>query len=222
MNEPRRPSRRGRGPGGPGAPMDPNDSADLNPYREDPPRSTGIDGGSEHTGPREAEDSGPMNRSSEPPAPRFADQARPEFPPRDPSHNDDPHDTRQSSRPGGSQRDIAAEAAAAAASILPPLDPVGPNDFTGGPVARPVDTNSYRQPGGGGSGGGGRDFQHGRNGRRHRRGRGRGGQSGGQGAGPRRDTPPPAAFAVTATSETRGWFDPAREGGFIRRAGGSY
>jgi transcription termination factor Rho len=58
-----------------------------------------------------------------------------------------------------------------------------------------------------------RDFQQGRNGRRHRRGRGRG---------PRPQQPPPATFTIAASGETSGWFDPAREGGFIRRAPNSY
>src|SRR5207237_9257528 len=65
--------------------------------------------------------------------------------------------------------------------------------------------------------GGDRDggFQ-GRNGRRHRRGRGRG---------PRRENAPqqpqqPAQ--VTATTETQGWFDLARDAGFIRRPANSY
>jgi len=69
----------------------------------------------------------------------------------------------------------------------------------------------------------GGDF--GRNGRRHRRGRGRG---------PRRDQQgqhqpaqpfqqqPPQTMPLTATGEVRGWFDPARDAGFIRRPANSY
>ena len=55
-----------------------------------------------------------------------------------------------------------------------------------------------------------------RNGRRHRRGRGRG---------PRREQQqqqPQQPVQITATGETRGWFDPARDAGFIRRAANSY
>jgi transcription termination factor Rho len=66
-----------------------------------------------------------------------------------------------------------------------------------------------------------------RNGRRHRRGRGRG---------PRRDGPvqsnqpqqshqaqqPQAPVQIVATTETRGWFEGARDAGFIRRPGNSY
>jgi hypothetical protein len=58
-----------------------------------------------------------------------------------------------------------------------------------------------------------RDFDHQRNGRRHRRHRGRGRRTGEQHFPP---TP------VTPDSETVGWFDPSRDGGFIRRAAGSY
>ena len=53
-----------------------------------------------------------------------------------------------------------------------------------------------------------------RNGRRGRRGRGRGGPR------PEHGAPPPVAIA--ADGEIQGWFDSAREGGFIRRAEGSY
>jgi transcription termination factor Rho len=57
-----------------------------------------------------------------------------------------------------------------------------------------------------------------RNGRRRRRGRDRGG--------PRRDNPqqpqPPQQTALVPSGETKGWFDPSRDGGFIRRSGNSY
>jgi transcription termination factor Rho len=54
-----------------------------------------------------------------------------------------------------------------------------------------------------------------RNGRRRRRGRDRG---------PRREhqQQPPTPVVIAPTGETRGWFDPARDGGFVRRAGNSY
>ncbi|HEV8214982.1 MAG TPA: transcription termination factor Rho [Gemmatimonadaceae bacterium] len=71
----------------------------------------------------------------------------------------------------------------------------------------------------GGGGGGGGSFQDRRNGRRHRRGRGRG---------PRRDHQPPQQqqpqqpVQITATAEMHGWFDPARDAGFLRRAANSY
>ncbi|HSA57553.1 MAG TPA: transcription termination factor Rho [Gemmatimonadaceae bacterium] len=58
-----------------------------------------------------------------------------------------------------------------------------------------------------------RDFDNQRNGRRHRRHRGRGRR------GQEQQYPP---TPVTADSETLGWFDPSRDGGFIRRAASSY
>ncbi len=58
----------------------------------------------------------------------------------------------------------------------------------------------------------GGDFYH-RNGRRHRRHRGRGRREFQQQAPPQ---------PVVADSETGGWFEPSRDGGFIRRAGNSY
>jgi transcription termination factor Rho len=118
----------------------------------------------------------------------------------------------------------------------------GGDEGGGGSAGEGVAGNASEQgytPGGGGhprggyqQGGGQRpDRQDGRNGRRHRRGRGRGG--------PRRDQPPgqqpgPGALpgqsptqnqgpiAIVPTSEVRGWFDPSRDGGYIRRPGASY
>jgi len=54
-----------------------------------------------------------------------------------------------------------------------------------------------------------------RNGRRRRRGRDRG---------PRRDhqQQPPAPVSLAPSGDTKGWFDPSRDGGFIRRAANSY
>ncbi|HTR79642.1 MAG TPA: transcription termination factor Rho [Gemmatimonadaceae bacterium] len=72
----------------------------------------------------------------------------------------------------------------------------------------------------GGNGGGNQTFggaprpDNGRsNGRRHRRGRGRG---------PRREPTPQLPVTILASGEARGWFDPSREGGFIRRPNNSY
>jgi transcription termination factor Rho len=54
-----------------------------------------------------------------------------------------------------------------------------------------------------------------RNGRRRRRGRDRG---------PRRDhqQQPQAPVALVPSGETKGWFEPSRDGGFVRRAANSY
>lgn len=81
---------------------------------------------------------------------------------------------------------------------------------------------------------GGRDFNDRRNGRRHRRGRGRGprndrqggGGGGGNGGGndqqQQHQRQPQQPVQIMATGETRGWFDSARDAGFIRRAQSSY
>ncbi|HEX6599956.1 MAG TPA: transcription termination factor Rho [Gemmatimonadaceae bacterium] len=60
--------------------------------------------------------------------------------------------------------------------------------------------------------------QHEQNGRRGRRNRGRGrqGQQGGDRQGGAPNVP------LVPTGETKGWFDPARDGGFVRRAQASY
>jgi transcription termination factor Rho len=74
-------------------------------------------------------------------------------------------------------------------------------------------TDRGERPDGGGGGG----FHDRRNGRRHRRGRGRG---------PRREhqqqPQPQQPVQIAAAGETRGWFDPARDAGFIRRSTNSY
>ena len=63
---------------------------------------------------------------------------------------------------------------------------------------------------------------HEQNGRRGRRNRGRGRQQGGGGGGERPLPAVAAPVALVATGETRGWFDPARDGGYIRRPHASY
>jgi transcription termination factor Rho len=80
--------------------------------------------------------------------------------------------------------------------------------------------NQQRQPGGPRE----RDHRHNNNGRRSRnqRGRGRGGPQRQQTA-PRGEQAPRAPVApVIPDGETTGWFDPQREGGFVRRAANSY
>ena len=65
---------------------------------------------------------------------------------------------------------------------------------------------------------------HEQNGRRGRRNRGRGRQQGGGPVGdrPQQGGSPPAPVQLVPTGETKGWFDPARDGGFIRRPQASY
>jgi len=68
-------------------------------------------------------------------------------------------------------------------------------------------------------------YQERQNGRRGRRNRGRGRRDQGQGpaqGGGDRSQGNPAPMQLVATGETTGWFDPARDGGFVRRAQASY
>jgi len=114
-----------------------------------------------------------------------------------------------------------------------PDQPSGPTNAGGGNYDRQQqqqyqrfdrhDRHDRGQEGGGGGGaggGGGGSFHDRRNGRRHRRGRGRG---------PRRDHNPQQQqqqqqqpVQITASAEMHGWFDPARDAGFLRRAANSY
>jgi transcription termination factor Rho len=78
------------------------------------------------------------------------------------------------------------------------------------PVAGPREPREPRGP-------------HEQNGRRGRRNRGRGRQQALAGGGAERPVGSPAAQApIVASGETRGWFDPSRDGGFVRRAQSSY
>jgi transcription termination factor Rho len=97
----------------------------------------------------------------------------------------------------------------------------GESNGTPSPGAAPAERT--RPEGGFGHGGHPRD-QAGQNGRRGRRNRGRGRREPGQGPVERPTTggPPPAPVALVPTGETTGWFDPARDGGFVRRAQASY
>jgi transcription termination factor Rho len=112
-----------------------------------------------------------------------------------------------------------------ASEALPPLGgelpkaPLAPSaaggdaQFTAPPLAPPRAPREPRGP-------------HEQNGRRGRRNRGRGRQQGGGGQpGSERQQPggsPPVPVPLVPTGETKGWFDPARDGGFVRRPQGSY
>ena len=102
--------------------------------------------------------------------------------------------------------DSAAPPLAATAAALPAPAP-----------APRTDNGSYAPPRDGGG------FQERQNGRRGRRNRGRGRREPGQGQ-PQGERQPgnvqPAQ--LVPTGETSGWFDPARDGGFVRRAHSSY
>ncbi|MFL5635329.1 MAG: hypothetical protein ACJ79F_01325, partial [Gemmatimonadaceae bacterium] len=127
--------------------------------------------------------------------------------------------------------------AASESNSAPPVD-TPPNGATppAVPPAQQQSTYTPQAPGGGGQqrdgGGGGhpRERDHRHNGRRGRNQRGRGRQRGGGGGGqpnaPRGEQQGGGQRAPVAPivpdGETTGWFDPQREGGFVRRAANSY
>ncbi|MFL5545576.1 MAG: hypothetical protein ACJ792_12775, partial [Gemmatimonadaceae bacterium] len=127
--------------------------------------------------------------------------------------------------------------AASESNSAPPVE-TPPNGATppAVPQAQQQSTYTPQAPGGGGQqrdgGGGGhpRERDHRHNGRRGRNQRGRGRQRGGGGGGqpnaPRGEQQGGGQRAPVAPivpdGETTGWFDPQREGGFVRRAANSY
>jgi transcription termination factor Rho len=132
--------------------------------------------------------------------------------------------------------ELAAPVAPPAASPPPPpaapavsqMEPAGsseaaPAAASAPPAAAPpprLDNGSYSQPPREGGG-----FQERQNGRRGRRNRGRGRREPGQGQGHQQGERPAGnaqPVQLVATGETTGWFDPARDGGFVRRAQASY
>ena len=196
MTEPRRP-RRGRGPRTPRPDAaeptsDASESSD-NPYRED----GGGGSGSEGSPPSASE---PQTYST--PEPETYSTPEP---------------------PESSMND----------SSPPSMPAQGGMDQQGTPGGG-FQRNNFQQQGGGGQ----RPDR--RNGRRHRRGRGRGrNQQGGDNWQQNQPAPggqqtygnqpqqpqqfqqqPPQPIVVT--SEVRGWFEPSRDGGYVRRAGSSY
>jgi transcription termination factor Rho len=89
----------------------------------------------------------------------------------------------------------------------------------GGPPQYYRDSGGHQQGGGqqgGGGGGGGQYHQRDhRNGRRRRRGRDRGQRR-------EHQQQQAAPVQIVPSGETRGWFDPSRDGGFVRRSNNSY
>jgi transcription termination factor Rho len=210
MNERRRPSRRGRGP----RPHDRNaaESAEPNPYREDPVDV--VEDDSPTSGPGEPD----LERSSPPgPSVTAVDAERPR------ADDTAPVGTRDTEA-------VAAQDGAAAPVETQRSDIGGIPRENGSPEPTATIPNGVAtagQPPSGGGGGGGPTSapaarhegaypprEH-RNGRRRRRGRDRGG---------RRDhgQQPQAPVAIVATGETKGWFEPSRDGGFVRRPANSY
>ncbi len=99
-------------------------------------------------------------------------------------------------------------------------DGTGAPAASSGPATPPVERS---RPEGGSNGAPARE-QHGQNGRRGRRNRGRGRREPGQNVTGERpvQSAPAAPIVLVPTGETVGWFDPSRDGGFIRRAQASY
>jgi transcription termination factor Rho len=137
----------------------------------------------------------------------------------EPAENQGPPPTIETSMNGDRVPD-----AATSESAPPPPAPAAPSSGESGDVSSPPPQqfNRYERHHGGGQHHHRQDGGDRNNGRRHRRHRGRGrrgGQSGG-GGGSNEPQMPPAP--VVPDSETVGWFDPSRDGGFIRRASNSY
>ncbi len=89
----------------------------------------------------------------------------------------------------------------------------------GGGRQQQFDRGDRSQGGGGGQGG---HRNNGRRGRQHRRGRNQQQPQGGDGQQRREQQPRGPVAPLVADSETIGWYDPQRDGGFIRRAANSY
>ena len=152
--------------------------------------------------------------------------ARPVLEPGEPNpYREGPTDSGDLSEGRDSPPDIVADAESAAAPPLAPEPTPAPERATppasAAPVAPAPRTDAPYAHGGAPPREGG--YQERQNGRRGRRNRGRGrrdpGQGGIQGE---RQQGGGGPVQLVATGETTGWFDPSRDGGFIRRAGASY
>jgi len=133
--------------------------------------------------------------------PRSSELATPAAPPPDSSPPPTPAPTQMEAAGNSESAPVAASAAAPPASAPAPR----------------LDGGGYQPPREAGG------FQERQNGRRGRRNRGRGRREQGQGH-PQGERQPGNAQPVqlVPTGETVGWFDPARDGGFVRRAQASY
>src|SRR5687768_1370960 len=203
MNE-RRP-RRGRGGRG-RRPSDPTmDNSEDNPYRETGPADSGPPPAAE----RLQDDSRSESRDSAPPSEREVGE-------RDPSDAEIGN--------GGGGGGTGSDGATATNS--------GPRESGGGGGHHPRRDRGDRGDRADRPDRGGERFD--RNGRRHRRHRGRGRRGGGPAVGGGGAPSGTATVAggdqqtssapvvLSPMGDTQGWFDPSRDGGFIRRAGSSY
>jgi transcription termination factor Rho len=205
MNERRRPPRRGQ------RPHDHNAveiSGEPNPYREeaagggeDAPVAAPRQPAADPVTPAAAVE--PERRPPERSVPNDRDAGRADDAPTPPEGRTDARRERDADGDGEGLR-VREEG-----ETPPATEPNGVGN--GSPAAAPP---SFGGQSGGRSEGGYPPREH-RNGRRRRRGRDRGG---------RREHPQQsqAPAAIAASGETKGWFEPSRDGGFVRRAANSY
>src|SRR3954470_17805192 len=223
MNERRRPPRRGRGQRPQDRPAA-EGTGEPNPYRDEPIDSNGVDAPSPSIDATDEQPATPRavttTANTERAHPADADTAPENRPaivaPRDPDEGAARVDSDAGSDDvAESRRDLPRPEA------LPRSDNGSVDDGAAGTTtmkgasSQPM-SQGYGQPGQPRHDGGGYPPREHRNGRRRRRGRDRGG--------PRREhqpQPQPQA-ALVPSGDTKGWFDPSRDGGFIRRPANSY
>ena len=223
MNEPRRPSRRGRGPRRPN-PNVGGDLAEPNPYRDVDGSESSSDSSGGAGGNARPESNGSDPYTAPERAERTERSDRGDVAPRDGGDQEgaggQPPQQRDDQQPRTQQ----------------PRDGFGNGEGGGGGSGRPqgAGRNRNQHPRGrgqsGNSGGNHNSNNNGNRdgnvqgerdgnrdaGRRGRRNRGRGPRRGGEQ--PERGP----VLPVVADAETSGWFDLGRDGGYIRRAAGSY
>jgi transcription termination factor Rho len=122
-----------------------------------------------------------------------------------------------------SERPALEPMAPGASEVSPPSIPASNGSADSADTAPPAPGSYDGQRNEGGFAGQRHPREHGQNGRRGRRNRGRGRRDQGQG-GERQQgaAQPQAPVQLVPIGETTGWFDPARDGGFVRRAQASY
>ena len=215
MNERRRPPRRGRG-------QRPHDrpaaesSGEPNPYRDEPVDSNNVDAPAP---PPRSEDDAPQPRSvtttleSERPPRQAEPEVAPDIPPPVVVQRDGDVPSRGGGEEGGEdQRETPR-----ADTYQRPQNGAVDNPGQGVSMANgtaPQQMSQNYSPNAPRHEGSYPPREH-RNGRRRRRGRDRG---------PRRDhqQQPQAPVALVPSGDTKGWFEPSRDGGFVRRAANSY
>jgi transcription termination factor Rho len=215
MNERRRPPRRGRGQ----RPQDhpaAETSGEPNPYRDEPVDSSSTD----------APDANSGGNAEDTPAPRIvttaldADRPRsseaesaPDTQPAVAPRDDDGAPPRTAREESGDERSEPPVSETYTRSDNGAVDGGAPAT-TNGTTPHPMSQN-YGSPNQQQRHEGSYPPREHRNGRRRRRGRDRG---------PRREHQPqqPAQTVLAPSGDTKGWFDPSRDGGFVRRPSDSY